>query len=66
VLSTEKVSAAPGTIVRADAHGIEVACGQGVIAIDELQLDGKRRLSAAQFCAGHQGLAGKCFAERTS
>lgn len=54
----------PGTILRADAHGIEVACGGGVLAIDELQADGKRRVNAQQFCAGHQGLAGATFTER--
>jgi methionyl-tRNA formyltransferase len=54
--------AGAGTIVRADRHGIEVACGRGVLVIDELQEDGRRRLSAEQFCAGHAKLAGKRFA----
>ena len=53
-----------GTILRADAHGIEVACGEGVLAIDELQADGKRRVSAQQFCAGHPSLAGATLTER--
>ncbi len=67
VLTQERVAhALAGVIVRADAHGIEVACGSGVIAIDELQLDGKRRVTAAQFCAGHPGLAGKSFAEQAA
>jgi methionyl-tRNA formyltransferase len=39
-------------VLRADRHGIEVACGRGVLVVDELQLDGKRRQSAEQFCAG--------------
>jgi methionyl-tRNA formyltransferase len=67
VLATDNASSStPGVIVRADAHGIEVACGRGVLAIDELQLDGKRRVTAAQFCAGHPGLSGKSFAERAT
>ncbi len=46
--------AAPGTILRADAKvGVEVACGRGAIAITELQLEGKKRLGAADFLAGH-------------
>jgi methionyl-tRNA formyltransferase len=46
--------AAPGTILRADAKvGVEVACGRGAVAITELQLEGKRRLTAAEFLAGH-------------
>lgn len=54
----------PGSIVRADAHGIEVACGSGVLAIDELQPEGKRRMNAEQFCAGHRALVGTRFAEQ--
>jgi methionyl-tRNA formyltransferase len=52
---------APGEILLADRHGIEVACGQGSLVIDELQLEGKRRMGAEQFCAGHQDLSGKRF-----
>jgi methionyl-tRNA formyltransferase len=39
-------------VLRADRHAIEVACGSGVLAIEELQPEGKRRMSAAEFCAG--------------
>jgi len=42
----------PGSVLRADRHAIEVACGEGVLAIDEVQPEGKRRMSAAEFCAG--------------
>jgi methionyl-tRNA formyltransferase len=44
----------PGEVLRADRHGIEVACGEGVLAIHELQPDGKRRMTAEQFIAGHR------------
>jgi methionyl-tRNA formyltransferase len=64
VVSHDSQSKPPGEIVRADAHGIEVACGGGVLAIDELQTDGKRRVNAQQFCAGHPGLAGSTLTER--
>lgn len=64
VLVRDRMLNAPGAILRADAHGIEVACGSGVLAIDELQADGKRRVNAQQFCAGHSGLAGAIFTER--
>jgi methionyl-tRNA formyltransferase len=64
VLVRDRMVNAPGAILRADAHGIEVACGSGVLAIDELQADGKRRVNAEQFCAGHPGLAGALFTER--
>jgi methionyl-tRNA formyltransferase len=43
---------APGEILSAGRDGIEVACGEGSIIIHELQLEGKKRLSAAEFLAG--------------
>jgi methionyl-tRNA formyltransferase len=42
----------PGEILSAGRDGIEVACGSGSIVIHELQLEGKKRLSAAEFLAG--------------
>ncbi|MCB9596944.1 MAG: methionyl-tRNA formyltransferase [Sandaracinaceae bacterium] len=44
---------APGEVLRADASGIVVACGEGAVAIHELQLAGKRRLEAGPFLGGH-------------
>lgn len=41
-----------GTVLRADANGLVVACGQGCWRITELQAEGGKRLSAAQFLAG--------------
>jgi methionyl-tRNA formyltransferase len=45
-------AAAPGTVLSAGKEGIEVACDGGVIIIDELQLEGRKRLSAGDFLAG--------------
>jgi methionyl-tRNA formyltransferase len=45
---------APGGIVRADAAGIVVACGDGALMIVELQRAGGKRVSAAAFLAGHR------------
>lgn len=42
-----------GEVLAAEPSGIEVACGRGTIAILELQLEGKRRLGARDFLAGH-------------
>jgi methionyl-tRNA formyltransferase len=42
----------PGEILSAGRDGIEVACGEGSIVIYELQLEGKKRLTAAEFLAG--------------
>jgi methionyl-tRNA formyltransferase len=52
VLLHEGVHGEAGSVLRADRHGVEVACGRGVLVIDELQPDGKRVMSAEQFCAG--------------
>ncbi|MGD8863689.1 MAG: methionyl-tRNA formyltransferase [Myxococcales bacterium] len=61
VLTAEGESGPPGRILRADRHGVEVACGKGVIALDELQLEGKKRMTAEQFCAGHRPSDGATF-----
>jgi methionyl-tRNA formyltransferase len=43
----------PGTVVRADSGGLVVACGEGALAVRELQRAGGRRLSAADFLSGN-------------
>ncbi len=42
-------TAAPGQIVQVDKKGIDVACGQGVLRITDIQLAGKRSMSVADF-----------------
>jgi methionyl-tRNA formyltransferase len=44
--------AEPGSVLRADGGGIKVACGQGVIVIDELQLQGRKRMTVEAFLPG--------------
>jgi methionyl-tRNA formyltransferase len=44
--------AAPGTVLAADAAGIRVATGSGVLAITEIQFPGGRALTAQQASAG--------------
>jgi methionyl-tRNA formyltransferase len=43
----------PGTVVRADSGGLVIACGEGALAVRELQRAGGRRLSAADFLSGN-------------
>ena len=45
---------APGTVLRADNHGLVVACGTGALRIQTLQLEGGKKLDAQQFIAGHK------------
>jgi methionyl-tRNA formyltransferase len=48
----------PGTIVSADAHGIVVSCGSGLLNLLEVQIEGGKRLPAADFLRGHPLQAG--------
>lgn len=42
----------PGEILRTDERGILVACAQGGLLLREVQIEGKRRMSAADFVRG--------------
>lgn len=45
---------APGTILSAGKEGVEVACGGGTsLIITQLQADGGKRMSAADYLRGH-------------
>lgn len=48
-----KTGGAPGAILRADASGILVGAGGGSVLLREVQFEGKRRMSAADFLRGH-------------
>ena len=53
-LTHETTGRAPGSVVQADKRGLKVACGDGqVLELLELQPDGKKRMAAAAFLAGH-------------
>jgi len=43
----------PGQVLSADKNGIVVGCGVGGLRVVSLQREGGRRLSAAEFLAGH-------------
>ena len=45
--------AAPGTVIACGKHGIDVACGDGVLRLLQVQSAGKRRMSAADFANAH-------------
>ena len=58
----EEISeAAPGTVTEVTKSEIKVACGQGTLAIKELQLEGKKRMSAHDFLLGVKVQPGECF-----
>ncbi len=54
VLPDASGGASPGTVVEAGGDGIVVACGEGALALCEVQAEGKRRMSAAEFLVGRK------------
>ncbi len=50
-----------GEVLEAGPDGILVGCGEGALCITELQREGARRLSAAEFLRGHRLAAGDRF-----
>lgn len=58
VIPNAEACPAPGTIVSANAEGILVSCGQGMLNLREVQMEGGKRLPAADFLRGHPLQAG--------
>ena len=52
---------APGTVLSAGAAGFLVAAGEGSLLLREVQLEGKKRLSAGEFLRGFPVPAGTAF-----
>lgn len=55
---------APGTIVKVSENSFYVAAGEGVLEVLEVQPENKKRMSAGDFCRGHQVKAGMAFNEQ--
>lgn len=51
----------PGTITGVTKQAIQVATGEGVLELTEIQPANSKRLTVAQFLAGHQVVAGQRF-----
>lgn len=52
VKRSDRSLAGPGTVLKLTPQGLEIACGQGIITVKELQLAGHKRLEAAEFLRG--------------
>ena len=50
-----------GQVVAAGPDGLVVAAGSGALRLLEVQLEGRRRLSAAEFLIGHRLAPGTCL-----
>jgi methionyl-tRNA formyltransferase len=44
----------PGEVISAGKNGLEAAAADGSVIIEELQLEGKKRLKASEFLAGYR------------
>jgi methionyl-tRNA formyltransferase len=53
--------AAPGTVVAASPRGLAVAAGDGALLLREVQPQGRKRMTAAAFLAGHRLAPGTCL-----
>ena len=53
VCEEEQAGTACGEIVRVTKDAVYVACGQGLLKINELQLQGKKRMDTAAFLRGY-------------
>ncbi len=51
-VEAEEEAAAPGKILRVDRDSVTVAAGKGALKLYELQLEGKKRMSAHDFLLG--------------
>lgn len=60
IISAESM-ANPGEIVRADADGFCVATASGLLALEEVQLENKKRLPGVEFIKGARIKAGDCL-----
>ncbi len=58
-------SGRPGEILNADNAGITVACREGALRLLEVQKEGSRRMTAAEFLAGHPLVPHSCLGRVT-
>jgi methionyl-tRNA formyltransferase len=52
---------APGVVLRADAAGVELACGEGSLLLTHLQPEGKRVMTAQEFLSGRKVALGEAW-----
>ena len=54
VVSLSESKSKPGEILDVSPEGITIAAGEGGIVIKELQIEGKRKMTAKEFISGHR------------
>lgn len=53
-LTKDEKNQMPGTVIRLEKDGIGIATGEGILLIRELQMEGKRRMTAEEFLRGYR------------
>ena len=51
----------PGTVYEVEKDHIDVCCGEGLLRLQEVQLEGKKRMSVRDFLNGYTLSRGDCF-----
>jgi len=51
--AVEAIQGPPGQVLQADRNGLVIACGSDALRIEQLQIEGGREMTAAEFLAGH-------------
>lgn len=59
----EEASGEPGTVERVERDSIIVATGKGLLQIQSLQLEGKKRMAVRDFLLGYEIKPGQCLGE---
>ena len=54
----------PGEVIDINGVCIYVACGEGIIKITELQMEGRKRMDTSEFLKGHPVNVGSIFSEK--
>jgi len=57
----EEAGALPGEVVRADKGGLWVVTGEGILSLEEVQLENRKRLTGAEFLKGARIEKGEHF-----
>ena len=60
-VQTEEVK--PGQVVMVGKNTFTIACGQGYLVVNEVQLEGKKRMDSGSFLRGNQLEAGVMLGE---
>jgi len=63
VAASTQIQGVPGAVLHADRGGILIACGAGALRVTQLQPEGRKRMAAADFLAGHPLAPGQKFTD---